>query len=283
VTLTVRASGSGNIRAVPAPVLVLPPDFEAFPPEVSESVRPIGSGLSGTKTFEFVLIPRAPGRREIPSIAMSFYDDRADAYRTATAPALPLTVTGTIPEGPAALARGGVAELRRDIRFIHLGVPLRPRGRPLFAGTAFWLFALLPLAGIAGALALRRHQDLLEGDVAYARGRRAGRVAKKRLAGARGLASGPDARAFYGEVARALRGLAADKLNLAEAGLRVTELEAQLTGRGVSDPTVQELTACLDHCDRQRFAPPGTDPIERTRFLERAGDLMGALEREIGR
>ena len=282
VTLTVRVSGDGNIRAVPDPVLDLPADFEVFPPEVSESVQAFGSGLSGEKTFEYVLIPRAPGEREIPEISFGFFDERAGEYRTATAERLALTVTGLAQGGPAQLVRGGVAQLREDIRFIHLGTAsLRPRGRMLFKGAAFWMFALLPLAGIAGAMALRRHQDMLEGDVAYARGRRAGRVAKKRLAHARRLASGRDARVFYSEVARALRGLVADRLNLAEAGLQASELTARLAVRGVGDNTMDEVSACLEHCDRQRFAPPEADSEEKARFLERVANLMMDLDRAI--
>ena len=138
-----------------------------------------------------------------------------------------------------------------------------------------------PLVGIVGSVALRRHRDLLEGDAAYARGRRASRIAKKRLAHARGLAGSSDARAFYAEVARALRGLAADRLNVAEAGLQAGELEARLRERGVDEATVGEMMACLDHCDRQRFAPPSGDPGEEARFLERAGSLMSTLDRAI--
>jgi hypothetical protein len=283
VTLTVRVSGDGNIRAVPAPVLALPGDFEVFPPEISESVRPVGDGLSGEKTFEYVLIPRAPGRREIPSLTMSYLDGAADAYRVAESGPLPLTVSGAVVEGPTGLVRGGVAELRRDIRYIHLGAALRPMARPIFEGAAFWLFVILPLVGIAGSLALRRHRDLLEGDVAYARGRAASRVARKRLAEARTLAGGGDARAFYAEVAKALRGLVADKLNLAEAGLQTSDLESELVRQNVSAGTVEELTSCLERCDRQRFAPPGADAAEESRFLERAGRLMTTLDRELGR
>ena len=282
VTLTVRVSGDGNIRAVPDPVIELPSDFEVFPPEVSESVQAFGSGLSGEKIFEYVLIPRAPGEREIPEISFGFFDERAGEYRTATAEQMALTVTGLAQVGPAQLVRGGVAQLREDIRFIHLGTAsLRPRGRMLFKGAAFWMFALLPLAGIAGAMALRRHQDMLEGDVAYARGRRAGRVAKKRLTHARRLASGKDARVFYGEVARALRGLVADRLNLAEAGLQASELAARLAAKGVGNNTMDEISACLEHCDRQRFAPPEADPEEKARFLERVTNLMMDLDRAI--
>jgi len=282
VTLTVRVSGSGNIRTVPAPTLGVAADFEVFPPEISESVSASGSGLAGSKTFEFVLIPRAPGQREIPAVQMGYFDQRANAYRTATAAALPLTVTGQAPDGPPRLSRGGVAQLRQDIRFIHLGsASLRPASGFLFQGAAFWIFALLPLAGIVGATALRRHRDLLEGDIAYARGRRANKVAKKRLAEARRLAADDDARVFYAEVDRALRGLIADRLNLAEAGLKTTDLEARLAAKGAASATVSELKTCLDHCDRQRFAPPRTDSEEKARFLDRAGDLMAALDREL--
>jgi hypothetical protein len=281
VTLTVRASGEGNLRGVPPPDLGLPPDFEVFPPEVTESVRPFGPGLSGEKSFEYVVIPRAPGSRELGPFAMSYFDRGTGTYRMAETDRLSLTVTGSAPGGPVQLSRGGVAQLREDIRFIRLGGSLRPAGRGLFTGIGFWIFALLPLVGVGGAVALRRHRDLLEGDVAYARGRRASRVARKRLAHARGLAGGTDSRAFYAEVARALRGLAADRLNLAEAGLQADELEARLRRRGVDDATVQETMACLDHCDRQRFAPPSTDAGEEARFLERAGVLMSTLDRAI--
>jgi len=282
VTLRVRVSGDGNIRAVPNPVLDLSTDFEVFPPDVSESVQAFGRGLSGEKTFEYVLIPRAPGERKIPEISFGFFDERAGEYRTATAERLALKVTGVAQVGPIQLVRGGVLQLREDIRFIHLGTAsLRPRGRILFKGAAFWMFALLPLAGIAGAVALRRHHDLLEGDVAYARGRSAGRIAKKRLAHARRLALGRDVRAFYGEVARALRGLVADRLNLAEAGLQASELTARLVARGVGDTTMDEIRGCLEHCDRQRFAPPEVDPEEKARFLERVAHLMMDLDRAM--
>lgn len=284
VTLTVRASGEGNIAAVPAPELDLPGDFEVYPPDVSDSTLATDDGLSGTRSFQYVLIPRAPGSRELPGVSMGYYDTGAGAYRRASTDALPLLVTGTGVAGPAAGVRSGVPELREDIRFIHLGPPaLRPVHGDLFRMPSFWLLALLPMLGVAGALGLRRHRDRLEGDVAWARGRRAGRVARRRLADARRLSGGEDPRPFYAEVARALRGFVADKLNLAEAGMQMADLRSGLVGAGVSAETADEVAECLEHCDRQRFAPPGTDDHGRARMLERAGDLMTALDREIGR
>lgn len=282
VTLTVGVAGTGNVRAISAPDLGLASDFEIFPPEVSESFRIRGGGMTGTKTFEYVLIARAPGVREIPPIRFSYFDDASGEYGVTETDPLTLTVSGTAAEGPGTLGRSGVAQLREDIRFIRLGpLELRRTGGALFQGIGFWLFALLPLTAVGGAVALRRYRDRLEGDVAYARGRRAGRVARKRLARARELSASDDARAFYAEVARALRGLVADRLNLAEAGLRTEELDQALAESGIDDDLRRDLVECLQECDRQRFAPPSADTGERVRFLERAGEVMTALDRAV--
>lgn len=282
VTLTVRVSGDGHLRSLTAPELGLPDDFEVFPPEVSETIGVAGDGLSGAKTFEYVLIPRAPGRREIPPVTVAYFDGAAGEYRAAMSDAIPVTVSGTVVEGPAALTRGGVEQFRQDIRFIRLGaLDLRPLGGSVLAGAGFWLFALLPLMGIVGAVGLRRHWDLLEGDMAYARGRRAGRVARKRLAEARRLAGEDDRRAFYAEVADALTGLISDRLNLAEAGLQSVAIERELERAGTPSDVRREALDCLAHCDRQRFAPSSGDPEEKARFLERVERVMDAVDREV--
>lgn len=283
LTLTVRVSGSGNLRAVPEPELDLPPDFEVFPPEVSESVEPSIAGLSGAKTFEYVLIPRAPGDRTIPPIRYGYFDDAAGTYRSAEASALPVTVTGTVaPDGPSIGARRGVAELRQDIRFIQLGpTSLRPAAGGVAGHWAFWALLLLPMMAVAGAAVLARHQERLQADVAWARGRQAGRVAKKRFAEARRLADGDDPRAFYTEVARALEGFVADKLNRSAAGLQRHDVRAGLEARGVDATLVDRITACLDDCDRQRFAPRAADASEMARFLDDASAIMSDLDRAV--
>lgn len=282
VTLTVRISGDGNVSAVPAPTLDFPADFEVFPPEISESVRPTDTGLTGSKTFEYVLIPRAPGEREVPSARFAYFDAGTNSYRVVETGPRSLTVSGTAMEGPAALARGGVSLLREDIRFIRLGpLDLEPAERPLLTCFAFWLIVLLPLAGLAGGVVQRRHADQLRDDVGYARGRRASRVARKRLAEARRLSEGSDARAFYAEVARALVGLVTDRLNLSEAGSQATELDEALAGAGVDAEIRGSFASILEDCDRQRFAPPATDPAAQSRFLERATELMTTLDRSV--
>lgn len=285
VTLRLRMEAEGNVRALPEPSIEFPSDFEVYPPDVSERVDRAGDRVAGSKTFEYVLIPRAPGTKTIPAIEVSYFDTSRRDYATAASEAISLDVTGMAAEAPLVAGRRlGVEPLREDIRFIHIATPaFRPIGGTLFRQPVFWIVLLVPLVTLGGALSYRRHRDRLEGDVAYARHRRAGRVAKKRLGRARSLKSTSRQREFYAEVDGALGGFLADKLNLAEAGLVVEEARARLAACGVSDRVADEYFACLDVCDRQRFAPAESSLEEMNAFLARTAEAMTRLNEELSR
>ena len=278
VTLQLIVEGEGNLRGLAAPVIDFPGDFEVFPPEVTQSIDRTGSRIRGSRTYEYVLIPRSPGEKTIPPVEMSYFNAESGLYATSASEPLRLDVTGD-PVIGAPIGRAGVETLREDIRFIQIGPPnLGALGGSLADAPGFWIVALLPLVALLGALGLRKHWDRLEGDVAYARGRRAGRVAKKRLGRARAVMSEGDARAFYAEVERALRGFLADKLNVAEAGFMSQVAEAELSRRGVPVVATRNYFACLGECDRARFAPPSSSAEEKSGFLDRAAEAMTAVQ-----
>ena len=289
VTLRVAVSGTGNLRAMAEPQIDVPAGFEAFPPEVSDQIRRSDRGVSGTRTYEYVLIPRAPGVYTIPSVEIGYYDLSREAYAVAATEPLSIEVSGrdvgaSDLGGPDSPARSSVAALRTDIRFIRLDAPgLVRRGTTLFGHPGFWLVLALPLLVLTGALVVRRHRDRLLGDVAYARRRRASRLARKRLAQARSLVGSDEARDFYAETARSLEGFIADQLDLAEAGLIRDQARELLGDRGVTAETSAEVLACLSQCDRHRFAPPSNDADQRSAFLDRVAAAMTSLERELAR
>ena len=203
LTLRVDLTGTGNLRVLGAPEIDFPDEFEVFPPETSESIAPGGGSIRGSRSYEYVLIPRAPGSVTIPPVEVSYFDPRSRTFGTARSQPVAVTVTGdaAAPGGESGAVPSAVEPIREEIRFIHIGpADFRPAGVPLHSAAGFWIVLLLPVAAVVGAAAVRRHRDRIEGDVAYARVRRARRMAKKRLARAGGLASG-DPRDFYAEVA----------------------------------------------------------------------------------
>ncbi len=286
VTLTVVVAGRGNLRMLAEPEVEIPPGFEAFPPEVTERVDRNDAGVSGTRTYEYVLVPRVPGVGAIPAVELAYFDPESGTYEVAASGALAVEVTGVAVEGTLGTGRvrAGVEELRTDIRFIQLGSPaLVLANRPLFAHPLFWIVLLVPLAAVGGAAGVRRHRDRLHGDVAYARSRRASKVARKRLAEARKLADGDNVRAFYAEAGHALEGFLADKLNIAAAGMIRDEVRDQLCAMGIATEAAEPYLECLEECDRQRFAPPTASPGERSRFLGQVESAMAAMAEHLAR
>ena len=284
VTFSVDFPGTGNLRSLTPPDVAFPVEFETFPPETREEIATGGGSLQGTRGYDYVLIPRAPGRVTIPPVEMSYFDPVESRYVTERSDPVEITVTGDGADaGVPGTVPAAVESIRDEIRFIHIDAPtFRRRDLPLYATAGFWAVLLLPVAALGGAVAVRRHRDRIEGDQAYARVRRAGRMARKRLARARSLASG-DPRAFHAEVAGALEGLLADKLNVAEAGLVREEAGRLAAERGVSQETLQRLFECLDDCDRQRFAPQGAEREAPERVLGRAAALMSDLVKELAK
>ena len=286
VTLTVVVAGRGNLRMLAEPEVVIPPGFEAFPPEVTERVDRTDAGVSGTRTYEYVLVPRVPGVGAIPAVELAYFDPESGTYEVAASGALAVEVTGVAVEGTLGTGRvrAGVEELRTDIRFIQLGSPaLVLANRPLFAHPLFWIVLLVPLVAVGGAAGVRRHRDRLHGDVAYARSRRAAKVARKRLAEARKLADGDDVRAFYAEAGHALEGFLADKLNIAAAGMIRDEVRDRLGAMGIATEAADPYLECLEECDRQRFAPPTASREERVRFLDQVESAMAAMVEHLAR
>ena len=282
LTLRVDVSGDGNIRTLPEPTLNLPAAFEVYPPEMREEVEPAADGVRGRRVYEYVVVPREPGRVTIPPVELAYFDPDRGAYAVASSDPIDLTITGDAapaPVLPGGRARTAVDLQREDIRFIRIAAPtFRARGGSLFRTAGFWTVAVLPLAALAGAVAVRRHRDRLAGDVAWARSRRASKVARRRLARAEPLCAPDRHREFHAEVGRAMQGFLGDKLNVAEAGLIHDETRAALAARGVEAALVDAYLDCLERCDRERFAPAEPDPAAMQAMLAEAGRAMTDLD-----
>ena len=285
LTYRLAVSGTGNLRTLPEPELGFPSDVEVYPPDVTERVESTDDGVRGSKIFDYVIVPRAPGRVTIPGVELAYFDVDAGTYAVATSEPITLAVVGdpvTAPAGPSGRLRAGIDFERQDIRFIRIAMPgFSPVGGSLVGNFGFWTIVLVPILAIAGAVAARRHQDRLTGDVAYARRRRASRLAKQRLAQAESLCSPDRHQAFHAEVGRALQGFLGDKLNVAEAGLIRDEIRARLASRGVAEDVIDVYLGCLEDCDRQRFAPTEPDTTAMQDMLHRAGQAMTDLDQAL--
>ncbi len=283
ITLKVRFSGTGNVRTMPKPNLAIPNDFERYEPKVTENIVRQGDAISGSKTYEYVLIPRFPGQQRIPPLSLSFFDPQSRKYRTASSPEFSLSIQkgeGTFSAAPSGLNKEEVRLIGQDVRFIKTAMPVfRRSGHAFHSSSTFLLLALVPLLALAAAYGYKRHLQKLSGDVAYARSRSANRMAMKKLAKAGKVLAESTQKEFYAETSRALIGFAADRLNLPEAGIITTELEKRLQERHVDSGLINAYLQLLQVCDFQRFAAATVKKEEMERFFMQAKEAIIKLEK----
>jgi hypothetical protein len=284
ISYKVTIEGQGNIKTLPEPVVSLPSDFEAYPPKVSESINRRGT-VSGSKTYEYVLIPRVAGRRRIAPVQISVFDLGTKAYRTLTTDAFVIDVEQgdeTYAAIPSGLSREEVRLLGQDIRFIKTMNPgFRRIGTAFYTGIGFWVVFFVPLILLGCSFGYRRHQNRMMGDEAFARDRTAGRSVRKRLASAKSVLKTDTQKEFYAEIGKALMGFLGDKLNIAEAGMVTDDVRRELLKRNVKDDVADAYFDCLSVCDMKRFSPSEADDEEMKALYKRAEEAIVQLDKSL--
>jgi len=285
VTLTVKISGSGNIKMLPKPKLIVPPDFERYAPKITEKINRTATGVHGYKTFEYVLIPRFAGDQRIAPISFSYFDPVKKSYQTVHSPEFVMHVKPgaesvvSLGEG---LSKEEVQLIGKDIRFIKTQSPkFRKINRIFYKMALFWLIVFFPLIVLGGAFGYKRNQDRLKENVAFARSQRANQVAKKRLQNARKVLAVDTQKQFFAEISKALLGFLGDKFNLPTAGIMTDEVEKLMREHRVDNETIQSYLDCLRICDFQRFAPANSTLEEMQRCFDDASQAIIRLEKVI--
>ena len=292
IDLKVTVSGTGNIKLIESPAVELPTDFEQYTPKVSDNIDRSGEKISGSKTFEYLLIPRYPGLKVIKPVAFSYYDPAKREYVKLHSPQIELNVEQGAATAPPLIAGGPQEDVRmlsQDIRFIKLGEgTLVSRGDELRPGPAFIALLLLPLACVGAAFVYARQRQAVMLDQAGYRNRRAIKVARKGLQQAEyllkekgGTPAGNQRLRFYGEVSKALWKYLGDKLNIPQSAFSVEGAVTELSSRAASADLITSLKALLETCDLARFAPTSLDLAVMRRTYDEAQRIIVALEKTL--
>ena len=254
--LTVRVSGTGNVKLFPRPAVGVPWGSLVKGDERVQ-VDTTARRIAGAKEFDWVLTPRIAGELDLPPIHYSYFNPDSRRYEVAT------TGTAHVRVAPGALASADTVkgETLLPLRTRYRGAPRAP----LHEHPVFWAFlALAPLPALSfGARERRRRAEALR---PVNRGARLDGLAR-----ARGT---PDAT----EVRRAYAGALAERLNLeAESFTRPTALARALRRRGVSTELATDAERFLRELDEAAFALHGKLPA---RAAERAAEIYRAVDGE---
>ncbi len=280
LTYTVTLKGSGNLSLAGAPVISFPQGIEKYDPKVN--IKSTGAG-SGSKIYEYLLIPRNTGTFEIPPLSYTVFDLGQKKYVTYRTEGYKINVTGSTRTGDAAAAPAyipgdDVKYLGQDVRFIRTENPDFTTGSsPLVESVSYWLWFLFALLSAAAVLLVRREHIRRNADISGVRNRKAATVARKRLAKANTLLGAGKSELVHEELARALWGYLGDKLSIPMSDLTRENCYTALRGKKVDEETVTELDRILTACEYSRYSKAG-ESESPAGLYKRTVDLIRKLE-----
>lgn len=263
VTLTVTIQGAGNMKLLKTPAVDWPEGFEVYDPKVTNNFSVTTSGVSGTKTIEYLAIPRAGGVYTIPAIQFAYYDTQADAYRSLATPEYTLNIArSTNEESGAAVVntyvqKENIQQLGSDIRYIYTGElkAASNRNSISFGTLLFWLFYAIPLSIAALMFIVFRKRIKENADVTRMRYKKANKVAQRRLKVAEQLLQQNKKEAFFEEIERAAWTYLSDRLSIPTAQLNKENIAQILTEKAVPDVTIKQMLHVLSTAEFARYAP----------------------------
>ncbi len=266
VTIKLDITGAGNMKLLKTPAIDWPEGFEPYDPKVTNNFATSTAGVSGTKSIEYLAIPRSPGDYTIPAVHFSYFDIEDKAYKTLSTPEYTIHVKrGAGEQSAASGQQSGVVsytqkedikQLGTDIRYIDTkNLSIQNSKFKIQNYEWIWLWYVIPLLTAIVLLVVLRKQIKEAADVNRMRYKRANKVAQKRLKAAAAALKDNQKDAFYAAIEQAAWTYLSDRLSIPMAELNKDNIAQLLRQKGVGDGLIHEVTDVLSTAEFARYAP----------------------------
>jgi len=274
---TVRINGSGNIKLIDLPKRENTENFDFYEPSVSERLNNSEKSISGTKTFEYVVVPRKAGRLLIPEQDLYYYNLQQERYQVVKLPRQVVVVSPstqkpvveeTAPEKmlePIYSSKiSKVSEMKKAFQSFGL---LGAYALPFF------------LLGAFSVWHKKREEEL--GDVVGYKKKHASKEALKRLAGAQQLLSGTEDKPFYDEILKSLQKYFIDKLNMPAGDFSKELIDQTLEAKDIAADDRTAVQKLIQQCEIALYAPSAVSG-GKAGVYDSAIEIINSIETQIG-
>ena len=284
INLIYKVTGIGNISLIDKPKFDFPADLETYDPDIKENVIRSAAGVSGTKTFSYLIIPRNAGDFTIKPVEFSYFDLATNSYVTLTSPEFKLNIAKGKGDDKATVTSANkedIKYLNSDIRYIkNNNVLLSQIGSCFYGSPLFFFFLLLPILLFVLFVIIYRKKLKENSNIALVRNKKATGVARKRLKAASVFLQENKKEPFLDEVFKALWGYVSDKLGIPISELSKETVNEKFNQKNVHEDIAQQFINTLNNCEYARFAPDdGTLTMDN--IYNEAIDIITKMEKEL--
>lgn len=281
VSVKITISGQGNIKLLSLPELNLPSGLEKYEPKTTEQLNN-SAVISGTKTIEYIIVPRLQGKKTIPSIEFSYFNINKKKYETFRSPEYIIDVakgSGEYESTAQGVSKEDVELLSQDIRFIKTSdYNFEKTGEFSLIKTWFWIFLLLPVISFVGLVFYKKRELELAGNTQLLKFKKAEKTARQKLKTAKDALATGDKTLYFNALDTALTNYLQDKFGINKYEFTVERIISELAILSADESNIETLKHIFEKCELARFAPGDYSQAANEKLLEDAIQLVISIE-----
>lgn len=282
--LKLEISGKGNLKLFKLPKPNLPSALEVYEPEHSEKVSTSLSGMRGSISDTYTIVPNAQGQYPIPTVSFSYFDLNTETYKTLTSNELVVSVT----EGPGLnsnentaseeVQKTNVTTLSKQFSSFKSNGDLKPITETKFYNTSlFWWLFLGPLLLIPLVIVITQKQGKRALDVEGNKIRKTNKLARKYLSSSKKAIG--EKETFYIALERALHNYLKSRLKIETSDFSKEKIDHLLTKKEVQRETISQFLGVLKSCELARYTPLGVADMEHD--YQKAVETINTLDKQL--
>lgn len=282
--LKLEISGKGNLKLFKLPKPNLPSALEVYEPEHSEKVSTSLSGMRGSISDTYTIVPNAQGQYPIPTVSFSYFDLNTETYKTLTSNELVVSVTEgrglNSNENTASeeVQKTNVTTLSKQFSSFKSNGDLKPITETKFYNTSlFWWLFLGPLLLIPLVIVITQKQGKRALDVEGNKIRKTNKLARKYLSSSKKAIG--EKETFYVALERALHNYLKSRLKIETSDFSKEKIDHLLTKKEVQRETISQFLGVLKSCELARYTPLGVADMEHD--YQKAVETINTLDKQL--
>ena len=280
--IKVAVSGKGNLKLFELPEVTTPVELEKYQPERKERVRIRTSGISGSVSDLYTIVPQYKGKYKIPTISFSYFNPKEKKYHTINTEDFFVDVLEGKELKPVIdtneVEKQTVTSTGKNFRYIQNKSSFSAiNNEDFFKSNLFYILLLLPLIAIPIGVIIAKRNEERSNDITGNKQRKAERLAKKYLSEAQKQLG--EKEAFYEALERALHNYLKAKLGIETADISKEKITEILESKKVDSSTIDQFIEVLKSSDFARYTPFTATQMKEE--FERAKQVIVQLDKQL--
>ncbi len=247
-----KVKGRGNLKLFDLPDLLVPGSMELFEPQREESINTNLSGMNGSVTKLFTVIPRFQGSFPIEQVEFSYFDPKLEEYKIVKSPRLTIDVYDGPTISNTSVNNTNTISSNDSFRFIKINTKLmKINNDEFFESEIFYILISSPFAMVIAFVMLTAYKRKRKSSFTETQ-----RVQHKEIDKMINTAkeSLNDKNVFYDLIEKAVYKTLLLKFSLNIDNLNKEKIKSTLRVKGIDEKNISKIIQLIENCENAKYS-----------------------------